>query len=129
MRSRAVRAGCGSEAAVNTDPLTGILVVAGFVLTLVLLPFGESPLGPWEKVGSRAEVLVVNTTDFGPLYVTAEAPEVDRVVRPLGFVEPHSEKVFKLPYADTPVTIRVEDRVVVTFNADRPKRWTVQVDK
>lgn len=108
------------------DKIIGPILVT-VALFKVMMSSNHHPLAPWDKVGSVAEVLVVNETPAGPLYVVAEAPAVDSAIRTLGFVLPQSSSIFRLPYADTRVIIRVEDLATFELKVDGPRRYRLEV--
>lgn len=104
------------------DQLISVGVV---VLALHVLPFKRHPLHPWESIGSAPHVIIVNDTD-GPVDVWARAQEVDNATRLVGTTAPQDTGYFKLPYADTKVTLYIGDQQVV-LNTNKPLTWRIEV--
>jgi hypothetical protein len=93
------------------DQVAGLAILV--VTYKVFLPhFEHHPLFPWDGIGSSASVNVVNDAHVAiPIYARASA--VDSVTRYIGEVEACDSAVFRLPYADTRVTLLLGNRSIV----------------
>lgn len=100
--------------------MAGALAVLGFAL-FTAHASDNSPLVPWDNLNSSAYVLVVNER-HDSLEVFAEAHEVDNARRYMGIVVPDGSKVFKIPYADTKVTIILGDTTHI-LDVKKPFLW------
>src|SRR5882762_3390333 len=84
--------------------LPALMYVGAFFLPSRYPP--ESALRPWARVGADAYVEIANNLQ-ADLPVVVRAPAVDSATRFLGLTPKCGHARFKLPYADTRVTLTV----------------------